>query len=344
MASGDPLEARGRPRTGPTIFADPRGGKGVKLVKETEIVKGFRNPRSMPPSKKQRTAQPPHGSTAAGAAPGAAAGGRQQRKEAKECGLQSGVVKEFLEMIQRRDRLGPDFFNDDEKRKWDQFLDGVPASAAESADGKTLLPVQMPRKCKARAEGCAGSSTSTGQQEIITYTNAGGRQFQTADRQRQHAASKPLRLADVPQGSAVAIKRDPEAASADPGYNTPFYIGDVIDAVTDQSGMVKKVTIHYRMPQGADGLFCDDLKKGWNLACHAQHKYTKACERWRVCRAAAAKAGSDSAKFVYTCDAAEVFETKLAFNESGTLKAASKKRLAESAPEQGAWNVRLGLA
>lgn len=297
----------------------------------------------MPPAKRPRTAAQPPRSSAAGAAPGAAPGGGQQCEEAKERGLRPAVVKEFLGMIQRRDRLGPDFFTDDEKKEWDEYLDGVPASASESADGKTLLPVQMPRKCKPRAEGRAGSS-STGQQEIITYTNAGGRQFQTADRQRQHAASKPLRMADVPQGSTVAIKRDPDAASTDPGYNTPFYIGDVIDAVTDESGMVQKVTIHYRMPQAAGGLFCNDLKRGWSLACHAQHKYTKACERGRECKAAAAKAGSESARFVYICDAAEVFETKLAFNDSGTLKAASKKRLAESAPEQGEWDVRLGLA
>ena len=162
----------------------------------------------MPPAAKRQKAA---GGSSARAAPGAPAGGGQQPEEAKERGLKTAVVKEFLGMIQRRDRLGPDFFTDDEKKQWDQYLDGVPACAAESADGSNLLPVQMPRKCKPRAAGSAGSATSTGQQEIITYTNAGGRQFQTADRQRQHAASKPLCVADVPVGSTVAIKRDPEA-------------------------------------------------------------------------------------------------------------------------------------
>ena len=100
----------------------------------------------MPPAKKQRKAAQPPRSSAAGAAPGAAPDGPQQCEDAKERGLQPAVVKEFLGMIQRRDRLGPDFFTDDEKKQWDEYLDGVPACAAESADGSNLLPVQMPRR------------------------------------------------------------------------------------------------------------------------------------------------------------------------------------------------------
>ena len=47
---------------------------------------------------------------------------------------------------------------------------------------------------------------------------------------------------------------------------------------------------------------------------------------------------------MYTCDAKEVFETKLELNDSKTLKAETKKRLAESAPEEGGWNALLGIA
>ena len=61
----------------------------------------------MPPaSKKQKRAEPPP----PGSAAGAAAGGRQEPgmappPQSAARGLQTGVVKEFLQSIQRRDRL-----------------------------------------------------------------------------------------------------------------------------------------------------------------------------------------------------------------------------------------------
>ena len=73
------------------------------------------------------------------------------------------------------------------------------------------------------------------------------------------------------------------------------------------------------------------------------HTYDGTCERKLACKAAAQKAGSNTSKFMYTCEAAEILETKLEFNASRTLKAQSKKRLAESAPEKGAWNDKLGI-
>ena len=292
--------------------------------------------KAMPPARSDKRKAPPP--RAAAAAPG-------EQPANAERGLQPGLVKEFLEMIQRRDRLGPEFLNDDERRQWDEYLDSVPASAEESADGKSLFPVQMPAKCKPRASASgAGSSTSRSQQEIITYSNAGGRQFHAGDRQRQHAASKPMRAADVPVGSTVAIRKEASSVGCQPGYGTPFDVGDVVGADIDAHGVVQKLSIHFRMPQGADGLFVDDMKKPWNLACHALHTYHKSCERGIACRAAAQKAGSQVSKFMYTCDAKEVFETKLELNDSKTLKAETKKRLAESAPEEGGWNALLGIA
>ena len=83
----------------------------------------------MPPaSKKQKRAEPPP----PGSAAGAAAGGRQEPgmappPQSAARGLQTGVVKEFLQSIQRRDRLGP--VNDAEKQQWDEWLDSVPADA-----------------------------------------------------------------------------------------------------------------------------------------------------------------------------------------------------------------------
>ena len=89
----------------------------------------------MPPARSNKRQAPPGGSASAAAGRAAAAAPGEQPANA-ERGLQPALVKEFLEMIQRRDRLGPEFMNDDERRQWDEYLDSVPASAAESADGR----------------------------------------------------------------------------------------------------------------------------------------------------------------------------------------------------------------
>jgi len=61
----------------------------------------------MPPQgKRPRTAA---SGSAAGTRPGAAAAAEEQREVAKERGLQPALVKDFLSMVQRRNRLGPDF-------------------------------------------------------------------------------------------------------------------------------------------------------------------------------------------------------------------------------------------
>ena len=298
----------------------------------------------MPPAGSKRKAKAPAPSAAEGrSADGADAGGAQEEGSAR--GLDPAVVKEFLGMLQRRDRLGPEYFSDVEREQWNEWLDAVPGSVAESLDAKSLLPVRMPRKCLPRP--AAGSSSagpsSMEQQEIISYANAGGRQFGADARRRQYLSRKPLQVSDVPPGSTVAVHCDPQQATA-PGYRTLFWVGDVVEAVGDADGAnLDKVTIHCRMPQAAGGLFCDDATKPWNLACHAQHTYSKTCERGKACMAAARQAGATTAKLTYTCEPAEILETKLELNGSNTLKAATKRRLAESAPQKGAWNKQLGI-
>ena len=85
----------------------------------------------------------------------------------------------------------------------------------------SMEEIREGRKCLPRtaAAGSSGADSST-QQEIISYSNAGGRQFQPADRQRQHASSKPLRSADV------AIRRTEPASGGTSvgGYGTLFYV------------------------------------------------------------------------------------------------------------------------
>ena len=55
------------------------------------------------------------------------------------------------------DRLGPTFFNDDERQQWQDYFDQQPLTAEAASDAATLLPVQMPRKCLPRT-AAAGSS------------------------------------------------------------------------------------------------------------------------------------------------------------------------------------------
>ena len=69
----------------------------------------------MPPSKKQKAA--PSGAAPSPGAPHPA-GGQQGDTEKEQRGLDPKAVKEFLNMVQRPDRLGPDFFDDKEKMEW----------------------------------------------------------------------------------------------------------------------------------------------------------------------------------------------------------------------------------
>ena len=67
----------------------------------------------MPPGKRKAAAS----SAADGAAP--AAGQREER----ERGFDAKAVKDFLAKIQRPDRLGPNFFTDDERQQWQDYFD-----------------------------------------------------------------------------------------------------------------------------------------------------------------------------------------------------------------------------
>ena len=129
----------------------------------------------MPDKGKRKAAS----SAADGAAPAASG---KQREEKERAGLDVKAVKDFLAKIQRPDRLGPNFFTDDERQQWQDYFDQQPLTAEAASDAATLLPVQMPRKCLPRtaAAGSSGADSST-QQEIISYSNAGGRQFQPAE-------------------------------------------------------------------------------------------------------------------------------------------------------------------
>ena len=96
----------------------------------------------MPPAGSKRKAKAPPPSAAEGrSADGADTGGAQEEGTAR--GLDPAVVKEFLGMLQRRDRLGPEYFSDVEREQWNEWLDAVPSSVAESLDAESLLPVRI---------------------------------------------------------------------------------------------------------------------------------------------------------------------------------------------------------
>lgn len=285
----------------------------------------------MPPKSSKRKAAPGNDSAEAAA-------------QDTQKGLNKSVVEEFvLTTMLRNDRLGEDFLNDDEKQQWRQWLASEPSSAAEVAAEDWPLPVEMPRKCLPRPAGGGGeASTSAGQQEIVAYSNASGRQFSTSARARQYQQTRRLAALDVKVGSTVALKRSEESIQQ-PGYGTPFYLGDVVELREAPDGGVQSLRVHYRMPVGAGQLFCNDLKKPWRLACHALHVHDGKCKHSVACRQAASKAGSSDTRFTYTAEPEEVLETGIAFNLSNTLKVESKRRLAQSATDKGGWDEMLGL-
>ena len=80
----------------------------------------------MPPGKRKAAAS----SAADGAAP--AAGQREER----ERGFDAKAVKDFLAKIQRPDRLGPNFFTDDERQQWQDYFDQQPLTAEAASDAR----------------------------------------------------------------------------------------------------------------------------------------------------------------------------------------------------------------
>ena len=252
----------------------------------------------------------------------------------RERGLDKAAVKEFvLSTLVRDDRLGSEFLTDVEKQQWEQWLASEPDSAAQVSRADWPLPIQMPRKCVPRqAGGSRGETSVSAQQEIIAYSNSDGRQFSRAARSRQYEQSRRLSASDMPVGSTVAIKRG-EQVIRQPGYGTPFYLGDVLEVQAGPDGYVESFQLHYRMPVGAGQLFCDVLSHSWRLACHAHHVHDGQCKRRVACREAAAKAGSNDTRITHSGVWQEVLETQMAFNKSGTLKVESKRRIAQSAPQ-----------
>ena len=207
--------------------------------------------------------------------------------------FQKKRVREFISQLQQPNKLGPTFFSDDDVKEWDSWNNEVPESLGEVQPRDHPLPLMFPAKCIQVSDG-AGSSGAGGhpaRAELISYANARGRSLSVVQRQRQFEQTAIMTEDDLPVGSRVALKKG-SSINAN-GYRTPFYIGEVLSHSRASNGTVEALLVHYLMPSGAYGLFCDDINRSWKLACVAEHVYSGRCKLTIDCRAAATKAGTD---------------------------------------------------
>ena len=58
--------------------------------------------------------------------------------------MNKAAVRGLLVDLQREDRLGPDFLNDDQKQEWNDWLEQEPDSHLEVATAEWPLPIRMP--------------------------------------------------------------------------------------------------------------------------------------------------------------------------------------------------------
>ena len=262
----------------------------------------------------------------------------------------------------------PSFFPSDVQQIWLDWARRTPSTLADVPEEHRLRHCRMPMKCLP-----AGASTvvevGRTQRELITYSNVDGRSVGKSTLARDADALKPLYENDIKLGSTVAIKREPiDPQNLGPGgYNTPFYIGDVIgitfvagsdvmvvyapegaasssQPATAPPRRIESLKLHFRMPLSRNK-FDDDVQKPWALACNGLHKWTKACEQTGECRRAAkAVTGSVTATgMVYVAEADELLEADVGLRAGDQITSKSRERLAEHGPADGSWRTLLGL-
>ena len=263
----------------------------------------------------------------------------------------------------------PSFFTDEVQQRWLDWAARTPSTLSDVPEEHRLRKCEMPQKCL--PVGAAIVVEARVQRELLTYSNLDGRSIGKTTLARDAEALKPLYEHDVKIGSKVALKREPmDPTNKGPGgYNTPFYIGDVLGinyvagsdvmamvvhapegaACSSQSATVRprrieSLKLHFRMPLSRHK-FNDDVQKPWALACHGLHMWSTACEQRGECRRAA-KAATGSASetaMVYVAEAAELMEADVSFTKSSQLTNKSRERLAEHGPADGSWQTLLGI-
>ena len=261
----------------------------------------------------------------------------------------------------------PSFFPPEVKQSWIDWAARTPGTLAEVPEEQRLRQCCMPQKCLPAGSSAAVDAPRV-QRELITYSNSDGRSVGKAALARDADAQKPLYEHDVKIGATVAIRREPiDPTNKDPGgYNTPFYLGDVLavnfvvesDAVivrppdgaasSSQAAAapprrIQSLQLHFRMPLSY-GKFNDDVQKPWELACQGLHPWTNACATRTACkRAATVATGGTETAMLYVAEAGELMEADVTLNKGHQISKDSRERLAEHGPADGSWRSLLGL-
>ena len=259
----------------------------------------------------------------------------------------------------------PSFFPPEVKQRWMDWAARTPGTLAEVPEEQRLRHCTMPQKCLPAGSSAAVDAPRV-QRELITYSNSDGRSMSKAALARDADAQKPLYEHDVKIGATVAIRREPiDPTNKDPGgYNTPFYLGDVlaVNFVADSDAVVvrppdgaasssqaaaapprriQSLALHFRMPLYRNK-FSDDVQKPWELACQGLHPWTKACVI-RCKRAATVAPGGTETALLYLAEAGELMEADVTLNKGHQIRKDSRERLAEHGPADGSWLSLLGL-
>lgn len=269
----------------------------------------------------------------------------------------------------------------DEWRKWHEE---TPTCLEQIPDHLRLRTIAMPMKCAERLPEPTHPAADQlpAQVELLTYANDdGGRVLKKDELQRNaHAILERFLVADdVPVNSTVVIAAQnapteedggeppPAPEPSEPGENTPFFVGDVLDVELDDtpsasSGSsssnepsapepgapeprvphVRRVLVHYRMPY-AKGAFCDNPKKSWKLACLCRQEYNLHHERYTECKSRrdanpqSTSGQRGTVKYVDWLDADRVMETKVVLNKGLTITAVSKRRILNHQPADKSW-------
>ena len=200
------------------------------------------------------------------------------------------------------------------------------------------LPIRMPMKCAATVR-TAGESSSEPKPETISYHNPDGRKFTREDLRREASSTISMRLEDFPIGSCVVVKRSAESDSDAPGFNTPFYVGQVlsVDAASeDSNAVVTKLTVHWRMPRFRTG-FCNDMTKPLALVCVGMHEWSAVCET--SCKKHRPSSNANTSKMIMELTPDMILETKIGLTPAS--KALSKKAKEQLVKSNPAWRDAL---
>ena len=234
---------------------------------------------------------------------------------------------------------------------WKKWAAHTPMSLEECTT-EQLPPLTMPPKY---VQGHSSSDALVSKKrsaptELIIYNN-GDTRLTKKDRERQSSQNKRLAMDDIKLDSIIAMLAPEDPLDID-GFRTPIYLGKVLEVTPSTCGEYAiSVVVQCVVPlTSKKGTFTDDMKKGWYGVCNNGHRYTGVCDRIGQCKEAAARAlaahdiQGHGGKYVYRAQAIEIIECDIALNGStGTLTAASKKRLASRAPRKGGWNALFGV-